>query len=108
MSGYFDKESGTMHPVPPHHPHGTGWLYNYEKELAVKEGLKSFAKIVSALFERGEVRLGQTETVKPPERALFTIRYEQAPRGELKLKLEIEWETEEVRPGNSDGLPEID
>jgi hypothetical protein len=91
----------------PHQPHDAGWFYNYEKELSIKEGLAALSKVIKALTERGEVRL-RKETVKLPESARFVIRYEQAPRGELKLKLEIEWEADGAHADHSDGLPEIE
>ena len=89
------------------HHHHAGWLHNYEDELPLAEGLEIISKIVSALSERGEVRIDKAH-VKPPPQAYFIIRYERAPHGELKLKLEIEWEPDVEYLEPADGPPEIE
>ena len=80
-------------PLPHHHrgPHPTGWISNFEEQLSLTEGAEMFGDVIAALRANGRVTIDGV-AVEPPPEAWFTLRYEQMPKGELKLKLEIEWE----------------
>lgn len=94
---------------PPHGPHAVeaGWIHNYEEELPLNEGLEMFSKILTTLSQRGNVRIAGTD-VQPPPEAWFMLRYERMPRGELKLKMEIEWIPDATNTAPGHGPPQIE
>jgi len=75
----------------PHHRHRQKWMVNSEQTLELKEIGEQLIKIGQALKENGELTINDVNIV-PEQQPHFTVRYERLPRGDLKLKLEIEWE----------------
>ena len=100
------KKAGRRKKGAAHHHHA-GWLYNYEEELPLAEGVEMISKIITTLGERSEVKISGT-LVKPPPRPYFIVRFEQAPHGEMKLKLGIEWEPDADYDESADGPPDIE
>lgn len=106
-------------PGPPHPgPHGpaargghqpTRWFENEEKVRTLQEIGDRLSLIGSRLSGRGPGKggftLGRTKVDPPPE-CLFIIRYERMPKGELSLKLELQWDEdypgEQREPTNGD------
>ncbi len=76
---------------PPHHGHSQKWMVNSEQTDNLENIAEQLIKIGHALKENGELTINDVNIV-PQQQPLFTVRYERLPRGELKLKLEIEWE----------------
>lgn len=78
-----------------HHPHDHHIFFNFESEVSLDAAAQQFERLSSALSERGELNLrsgnGESISVAPASPVLFAIRYEQMPRGEHKLRVEIEW-----------------
>lgn len=86
-------KKGKKHHHPPHH-HDHEWMYNVEKEEDLNRIGSTIEKIGKLISERGYVKLGNV-TIKPPKVCYFVLRYERMPEGELKLKIELEWEEDE-------------
>lgn len=84
-------------PKPPHHyknhpnPLHHGWMENEEKTRNLEEIGERLQRIGTLLSEKGQFKLGKSRIAPPPE-CVFIIRYERMPRGELSLKLELQWE----------------
>jgi len=79
---------------PAHHPHHRQrqkWMVNSEQTLELKDIGEQLIKIGQALKEKGELTINDVNII-PEQQPHFTVRYERLPRGDLKLKLEIEWE----------------
>ncbi len=80
--------------IQPHHPHLAlrhKWMVNSEQTNELADIAEQLIKIGQALKENGELTINDVN-IAPQSQPLFIVRYERLPRGELKLKLEIEWE----------------
>ncbi len=80
--------------IQPHHPHLAlrhKWMVNSEQTNELADIGEQLIKIGQALKENGELTINDVN-IAPQSQPLFIVRYERLPRGELKLKLEIEWE----------------
>lgn len=91
-------KKGKKYHHPPHH-HDHEWMYNVEKEEKLDIIGSTIEKIGKFISERGNVKLGKI-TVQPPKVCYFVVRYERMPEGELKLRIELEWEENEYGEDN--------
>lgn len=95
---------------PAHHPHHHAeptWWLNLEREQTVAAFGDMLEKIARKLQEKGSVTI-QGHEIRPPQECLTVVRYERAPRGEIRLKIELEWEeVREAEPDNGDQQIEI-
>lgn len=76
---------------PSHHIHHQKWMVNSEQTERLENIADQLIKIGQALKENGELTINDVN-ITPQVESLFTVRYERLPRGELRLKLEVEWE----------------
>ena len=78
----------------PHHRPHPEWMLNIEKEdQKLREFGATLSQIGQRLCEAGKVRIQDTD-ISPAAICRTVIRYERAPRGEMKLHIEVEWECE--------------
>ncbi len=92
--------------IQPHHPHLAlrhKWIVNSEQTHDLDAIGEQLVKIGQALIDNGELTLNDVN-IAPQQQPLFTVRYERLPRGELKLKLEIEWEDDTETPDQNTPL----
>lgn len=86
--------------MPPHGPHHHKWLVNVEyDQRSLADVASDLRNIADCLAAGGAIELeqaGQKHQLNPSDPCSFVLRYELMPRGEHKLKIELEWE-----PGNS-------
>ena len=78
------------HPLHRHHE----WLENYELELPLADAAEKVKYIAEVLIENEAVVVGK-HTVAPADPCEFILRYERMPRGELSLKIELKWDSEQ-------------
>jgi len=78
-----------MSPIPPHH-HNPEIFFNDEQERSLAEIGEILQQMGSFLNEKGNLKLDGVK-VAPSDPCEFIIRYERAPKGELKFKLELSW-----------------
>ena len=88
-------------PHPPPHPQQE-WIVNLEKTYPLATIAERLQQIGKLLAERGDVRL-EDVVVKPSDPCFFMLRYERMPRGELSLKIELQWSGEQ---GAASATPE--
>jgi hypothetical protein len=79
---------------PPHHDRHE-WFFNSEGYLSPYRAGEVFKKLAEDLLQEsngdgGGAKLGDVEIALPDEFHV-TVRYERKPKGELVLKVELEW-----------------
>lgn len=101
MPPHRPPRRGPPHRGPHHHPE---WFENEEKVRTLAEIGQRLRTIGDRLAEAGTVKIGDSR-ITPADECIFLIRYERKPRGELALKLEIEWDEEWSGGTSASDLP---
>ena len=81
------------------------WMLNVERERNVQEFAALLEQLGQRLREAGEVTISGHK-IAPPKQCWTVVRYERMPRGELSLKIELQWEREGIR--TEEGPSDID
>ena len=76
--------------MPPHPRDRQEWFFNSEGYLSPYRAGQLFKKVAADVLESDGGKLADVE-VSLPDEVHTTVRYERKPKGELVLKVEIEW-----------------
>jgi hypothetical protein len=97
--------SHSQHVPPP--VEGHKWLVNWENEATpLSQVAARLQELADALSDCGKVEIGDS-LLEPSDPCVFVLRYEQMPRGELSLKIELRWGERNDLPSAPSGPPAI-